>query len=138
MLHDLNIPCERRDGKLVVLGNVFLCGRGLKELPDISSVEVYGNFDCSNNHLKSLKGAPHKVRGVFECRNNWLQTLEGCPQYFGSMKTDFGDFHKSTDIAHAQQMLDEFHNRAFTDGATEKIKVKKPLKFTPKHVPAGP
>lgn len=41
---------------------------------------VQGNFDCSMNRLKSLKGAPRIVHGHFDCVINKLATLEGAPR----------------------------------------------------------
>jgi hypothetical protein len=35
------------------------------------------NFDCRNNKLTSLEGAPEVVGGSFDCRNNNLTSLEG-------------------------------------------------------------
>ena len=68
------------DGVKTIKGSVRLEGHGLKELPDLSDVEVLGSFDCSNNKLKSLKGAPLSVGGWFDCSYNELTTLEGAPQ----------------------------------------------------------
>lgn len=41
---------------------------------------VQGNFDCSMNRLKSLRGAPRIVHGHFDCVINKLTTLEGAPR----------------------------------------------------------
>jgi len=41
---------------------------------------VSGNFDCSNNKLTSLDGAPIEVGGHFNCSGNLLTSLEGGPQ----------------------------------------------------------
>lgn len=132
MLFDLNLAFKRENGKTVVLGDVYLSGRGLKQLPDFSSVEVRGSFYCNNNLLKSLEGAPRKVTGAFECQDNFLTTLEGCPKSFRSMTTDFGVYRKWADIPQNLQLTDETRARAFNEGATvleEKIRIKKPLAF---------
>jgi len=42
-------------------------------------LKVQGNFDCSNNKLTSLEGAPKTVDGSFNCNNNELTSLEGSP-----------------------------------------------------------
>ena len=59
--------------------DVDLSGRGLTELPDFSRLVVWGRFDCSYNHLETLKGAPSEVRGSFHCKDNRLTSLEGAP-----------------------------------------------------------
>ena len=55
----------------------------LDELPDLKHVKVLGAFNCSDNNLQSLEGAPQYVGGHFDCYNNNLETLEGAPQYVG-------------------------------------------------------
>ncbi len=44
--------------------------------------EVGRDFNCSDNSLTSLAGAPQKV-GTFYCRNNQLTSLAGAPQVVG-------------------------------------------------------
>ena len=60
--------------------DVNLSGRGLTELPDFSRIVVNGEFDCDNNKLTTLKGAPREVGGFFDCDNNKLTTLKGAPK----------------------------------------------------------
>ena len=64
----------------VIKGDLDLSDMGLTELPDLSAVTVRGNFDCGNNNLTSLKGAPQSVGGGVYCMHNLLMTLEGAPQ----------------------------------------------------------
>ncbi len=64
----------------VVRGNLDLSELGLSELPDLSGVIVEGEFNCSNNNLQSLKGAPQNVGDYFDCRENQLTSLIGAPQ----------------------------------------------------------
>ena len=75
-LYDLyNLP----DG-FVIKDSLDLSKKNLDKLPDLSKVEVEGCFDCSNNKLTSLKGAPQKVLVSFDCSENNLTSLEGAPQ----------------------------------------------------------
>jgi hypothetical protein len=131
-LFDLKLAFKREGDKTVVLGDVYLSGRGLTELPDLSRVEVRGNFYCNGNSLKSLEGAPHTVKGAFECHDNKLPHLEGSPRKFRSLKSDFGTYAKWDDIPRDLQLTEETRERAYNERATvleQKIKVKKPLKF---------
>ena len=73
----------------VIKGNLDLWNKGLTELPDLSEVVVKGYFNCSDNQLTSLEGAPQEVGGDFGCRENKLTSLEGAPQTVG------GDFYCS-------------------------------------------
>jgi len=136
MLVDMNIAFMRdKQGKTLVLGDVYLAGRGLKQLPDFKALEVRGNFYCNGNNLTSLDGAPHTVKGAFECHDNELPHLEGAPRKFRSLKSDFGTYAKWDDIPRDIQMTEETRQRAYDQGATvldQKIKIKKPLKLQPK------
>jgi hypothetical protein len=67
-----------RQGKFILLR-----GQNLYFLPDLEDVVWEGYFDCSNNQLQSLQGAPQKVGGYFNCYNNQLQSLQGAPQTVG-------------------------------------------------------
>ena len=48
---------------------------------------VERGFCCSHNELTSLKGAPEKVKWDFDCSNNELTSLKGAPKEVG------GDFY---------------------------------------------
>ena len=61
----------------VISGDVNLRGKELTRLPDFSKVKVGWNFDCSNNILSSLEGAPMEVYGSFYCINSGLKSLKG-------------------------------------------------------------
>jgi hypothetical protein len=52
------------------------------QLP-VSFDRVVGDFDCYNNKLTDLKGAPTSVGGGFYCNNNQLTSLEGAPDRVG-------------------------------------------------------
>ena len=56
---------------------------GLKNLMGVRFGSVSGNFDCSNNQLTSLEGAPQEVGKDFDCYSNQLTSLEGAPQEVG-------------------------------------------------------
>lgn len=70
------------DGKVNVDGNVRLSEKGLTKLP-VNFGVVTGYFDCYNNQLTTLEGAPNSVGGNFNCSNNQLTTLEGAPDIVG-------------------------------------------------------
>ncbi len=72
-----NIPKGKR---FICKGGINLSRMELTELPDLSNVIIEGSFDCSQNHLTSLKGAPYKVKGFFACSSNNLPSLEFAPQ----------------------------------------------------------
>ena len=65
-------------------GDVDLDNRNLIKIP-IQFGIVKGNFDCSENQLKSLKGSPKECE-IFDCSFNNLESLKGCPKI---VKGDF-------------------------------------------------
>ena len=67
----------------VIEGDVDLRKLYLNELFDLSDVEIIGSFNCRDNDLTNLRGAPHTVGGWFYCYNNHLTSLEGCPHIVG-------------------------------------------------------
>ena len=70
------------DGSIDVDGVVNLIGKGLYELP-LTFNRVGGDFNCSNNHLTTLKGCPKYVGNFFSCSYNDLTSLEYSPKYVG-------------------------------------------------------
>ena len=70
------------DGLVSCTGSVNLKAIPISHLP-VRFKSVDGYFLCSNNSLKSLKGAPSSVGGDFYCYDNKLTTLAGAPQSVG-------------------------------------------------------
>ncbi len=65
---------EFLSGTVDVAGYVHLEGLELERLPvKFGTVGEY--FDCNNNRLTSLEGAPHTVGGDFFCHENRLTSL---------------------------------------------------------------
>ena len=75
----------RPDGIVDVDGNVNLSRRNLEKIP-IKFGIVNGSFNCADNYLTSLHGAPEEVGDDFWCAGNQLTSLEGCP---GKVGVDF-------------------------------------------------
>ena len=73
------------DGTYSTDGDVNFSSMGLKKLP-VKFKYVGGDFDCYDNELTSLNGAPSKVGGNFYCNHNQLTSLNGAPSEVG------GDF----------------------------------------------
>lgn len=61
-----------------IKGDFVCAGAGLMTLEG-SPTSVTGAFDCTNNKLTTLHGAPRTV-GSFHCETNQLSTLDGCPE----------------------------------------------------------
>jgi len=67
------------NGSVDVNGNVLLSFNKLTKLP-FKFNKIKGIFDCSNNQLISLEGAPQEVEGDFDCQGNQLINLIGASQ----------------------------------------------------------
>ena len=72
-----------RTGLVDVEGDFNCSWQGLSDFKGVRFGKVGGKFDCRNNQLTTLEGAPREVRGDFYCNNNQLTTLEGAPQKAG-------------------------------------------------------
>lgn len=73
-------------------GDVEIDGLGLSHIPIQFNI-VTGDFICTGNLLKSLKGSPFRLGGNFECSMNDLETLEGSPQEMAN-----GSFYCDTNV----------------------------------------
>ena len=73
-LADLNIKYE---------GGVFDCANNQLTSLEGAPASVDGGFWCYNNQLTSLQGAPSSVGGIFDCHKNKLTSLEGAPSTIG-------------------------------------------------------
>ena len=78
----------------------------LKDFKGVKFGVVEGDFNCDNNSLTSLEGAPQVVKGDFNCSYNKLTSLEGAPQ---EVEGDFYCFNNSlTSLKGAPQVVKEY------------------------------
>ena len=70
------------DGTVDVYDSVDIEDLRITKLP-LKFGYVSGGFDCGNNGLTSLEGAPKEVGGYFDCSRNDLTTLLGAPRKVG-------------------------------------------------------
>lgn len=103
----------------IIRGRVSLANLYCKELPDLSDVEIQGDFYCYSNNLISLKGAPHTVRESFDCSFNKLTTLIGSPNNVGgnfdcgeNPLTDINDIPKNIG---GNFYIDKIHRDKFSE-----------------------
>ena len=72
------------DGKLKIrfgkVGGCFDCTDNNLTTLEGAPKKVGGDFKCNDNELISLEGAPNEVGGYFDCDYNELTTLGGAPQ----------------------------------------------------------
>jgi hypothetical protein len=80
--HPITDYSIRDDLTVDINGNVNLVGNDWEHLP-IQFGIVTGDFCCSRNKLKSLKGCPSEVHGDFMCSENELTSLEYGPAFVG-------------------------------------------------------
>lgn len=75
-------------------GDLDLSSVGLETLPDLSQIEVTGDFNISNNRCRTFRGCPVKIGQKLIANNTRLGTkidgnddpmafMEGCPQEIG-------------------------------------------------------
>ena len=83
--HRIDKYTIRPDGLVDVEGRILLSFMHLTKIP-IKFGIVNGSFNCADNYLTSLHGAPEEVGDDFWCAGNQLTSLEGCP---GKVGVDF-------------------------------------------------
>ena len=71
------------DGSWHVHGDLDLRECNLTTLININVSKIDGGFDCSQNKLISLVGAPKEIGTYFYCYKNRLISLEGAPNKVG-------------------------------------------------------
>ncbi len=100
-------------GIVNVAGRVYLVGMKLEWLP-VRFGTVSGYFDCSNNRLTTLEGAPSTVGGYFDCTSNRLTSLEGAP---GSVGGNFVCFNnRLTSLVGVHRILRQIGGGLFLTG----------------------
>jgi hypothetical protein len=70
-------------GLVDVDGGFYCSNQGLKDFKGVKFGKVTGYFDCDNNSLTTLEGAPKRVGEYFSCSNNQLTSLVGAPKRVG-------------------------------------------------------
>lgn len=76
---DIDKVIENIDGSIDYEGDVDISGMRLDKIP-LAFNRVFGNFDCSDNELTTLKGSPKFVDGDFYCYLNQLSELRYGPK----------------------------------------------------------
>ena len=74
---------NEKTGLVDIEGHFNCSGKGLSDFKGVRFGVVTGSFDCHNNKLTSLVGAPQEVGKDFYCDNNKLTSLVGAPQEVG-------------------------------------------------------
>jgi len=92
-------------GLVDVDGDFSCTGQGLPDFKGVRFGNIIGDFDCDNNLLTSLRGAPHVVGESFDCSDNSLTSLEGTPQSVGG--AFFCSYNELTSLEGAPLEIEE-------------------------------
>jgi hypothetical protein len=71
-------------GLVDIAGDFWMSKRNLVDFKGVRFGKVSGFFNCSDNSLTSLAGAPQSVGKFFNCSDNSLTSLKGAPQEVGA------------------------------------------------------
>jgi hypothetical protein len=71
-------------GLVDIAGDFWMSKRNLVDFKGVRFGKVSGFFNCSDNSLTSLAGAPQSVGNFFNCSDNSLTSLKGAPQEVGA------------------------------------------------------
>jgi len=112
-------------GDLVRVGNLDISNLGLTKLPfEKITLQVTGDFDCSNNQLTTLEGGPKIVTGDYDCSYNNLTNIKGAPKV---VKTFCAAYNKITTLEGGPEEV--------KDGYTVAENELKSLKGAPLYIP---
>jgi len=101
--HRIKIIRRDLDSENVYEGDIDISNLFYDELPDLSDIIIKGNFNCSNNNLKTLKGSPKYVSEIFKAEECNLESLEGGPILVGHAFNVYGN--KLTSLEHSPRMV---------------------------------
>jgi hypothetical protein len=87
-------------GLVDVDGGFYCWHQGLTDFKGVRFGVVTGDFNCYNNKLTSLEGAPQEVGGDFHCGNNELTSLKGAPQEVASFYCGNNELTSLKDAPH--------------------------------------
>ena len=95
-------------GLVDITGDFWLYKGDLTDFKGVRFGNVSESFNCSDNSLTSLEGAPQSVGDAFNCSGNSLASLEGAPQSVG------GNFYCNnnslTSLEGGPQTVNGFYN----------------------------
>ena len=80
---DLNVSIRKKTEYCVWSRKRIVLCKGLTDFKGVKFGVVTGDFNCHDNSLASLVGAPREVGGSFRCHDNDLTSLKGAPQKVG-------------------------------------------------------
>jgi hypothetical protein len=110
-------------GLVDVDGGFYCISQNLTDFKGVRFGKVGRNFDCSENEITSLEGAPQEVKGTFNCSENELTSLKGAPQ---QVEWDFDcSNNRLTSLEGAPQQVGDFNcsNNRLTslEGAPQQV-----------------
>ncbi|GAB5388543.1 MAG: hypothetical protein Alpg2KO_15110 [Alphaproteobacteria bacterium] len=122
----MEIETRTVNGKLVVPSALDLSNLNLTHLPDLTDVEVQGDFKVSGNQLTDLTGAPAVVHGEYWADDAGLHSLKGAPK--STPRGFYASGNNLTDLAHAPVTVGgsfSAHNNQLTSlqGAPRKVRL---------------
>ena len=98
----------------------FDCSNNQLTSLDGAPASVGGDFGCVGNKLTSLAGAPASVGGHFNCRDNKLTSLAGAPASVGGY---FGcSYNKLTSLAGVHKIIKKMNGVFYVVGNGNDIK----------------
>lgn len=124
VLRDFGLAFERRDnGILIARGEFDMSELGWSQLPDLSMVDLEGDFICRENSLTSLAGLPRSITGVIDCRDNPDLVVLGDVPGTGKIISDQGTFNSRRELPPELQVTAKEHM-----GSVAATVLRKPVK----------
>jgi hypothetical protein len=127
VLRDFGLALTRNDdGSLCARGAFDVSDQSWPALPDLSMVDLEGDFNCRDNCLTSLKGLPRTITGTLDCRGNPDLLVFGDAPSNVKIVSDYGSFATKEDMPAELQATAKEHQ-----GSLEATVMRKPVKVGP-------
>jgi hypothetical protein len=126
-IRDFGLTLERRDdGTLGAKGDFDISGEDVSKLPDLSMVDLDGNYNCRYNLLSSLAGLPRTITGAVDCRDNPnLEVFGDAPDNI-KIISDYGTFASKSEMPPELRRTLQEHQ-----GSLESTVMRKPVTVKP-------
>jgi hypothetical protein len=126
-VRDFGLTLTRRDdGTLGAKGLFDMSGLETSKMPNLTIVDLDGNFDCRDNELRSLAGLPRTITGHIDCRDNpYLEVLGDAPDNV-KIISDYGTFASKADLP--PELARTFREHL---GSVESTVMRKPVSVGP-------
>ena len=87
------------NGSITVRQSINWEGKLINGIIPVKLKQVYGDFNISNNKLRTIENCPEFIAGTFICSRNYFESFKGGPKYCRILQCNF--VPELMDLSHA-------------------------------------